>query len=167
MRLLGLICLFSLYSINKCDDIDKYDRLREKCQQTPLNRDCLQVKSKFYDLIKKCQKITKEEQFNVCQQVKKKFCTVFPSSCDQSSTRKIVSTTTTTIREKVSTNKKLLKPTKQKFDKTTIKSSTIIVNPSRIRSNISINESLTDEEFIKVPFNPDELRIRGEYCVRH
>ncbi|CAF3323589.1 unnamed protein product, partial [Rotaria sp. Silwood2] len=41
------------------------------------------------------------------------------------------------------------------------------VNPSRIRSNISINESLTDEEFIKVPFNPDELRIRGEDCVRH
>ncbi|CAF1342121.1 unnamed protein product [Rotaria sp. Silwood1] len=154
MRLLVLIYLFSQYSLNKCDFIDKYGRLRDKCQQNPSNRDCLQLKSKFSDLIKKCQKLTTQEQLLVCQQVKTKFCTVFPLSCIQSSTTNIVLTT-----QKPSTTKKLVKTTKSKLIKTT-KSSTIT-------SNILINETLTDQEFIKVPFNPDELRLRGEYCIRH
>ncbi|CAF1170547.1 unnamed protein product [Rotaria sordida] len=151
MRLVGLICLFSLFNINKCDDIDKYGRLRNKCQRTPSSRDCLELKSKFIDLIKKCENKTREEEITICQQIKIKFCAVFPSNCLQSSTIKQISIKTT--------KSKLIKTTKSKLIKTT-KSSTI-------KSNISENSSLTNEEFSKVPFNPDELRERGEYCIRN
>lgn len=111
-----IIFLFLLIGIRSDDDIDQYHSLRDQCQRHPSTAECVQLKSKFLQLINKCQKINTKKQAVICQQIKAKLCAVFPSYCLQ---------TTTTMK------------------------------------------SISNEEFVKVPINPEELRIRGEYCIRH
>jgi hypothetical protein len=145
MRLLCLISLFTLFALNTGDDLDKYYPILDKCQRTPSNSECIELKSKFLQLIKKCQKLKSQEQIILCQQVKAKLCAVFPSTCGQS-----VPTTKLTTRRK---------PTKAKVIPTKVTTTT-----TAKATTVSMQ---SNEEFVKVPVNPDELRIRGEYCIRH
>ena len=139
-----IIFLVLFIGIRSDDDMEKYHSLREQCQRHPSNVECVQLKSKFLQLIEKCQKINTKEQFAVCQQIKVKLCAVFPSYCLQT-------TTTKTTR----------KQTKPKL-KPTITTTTTTVKPMLIS-----NRTMSNEEFVQVPVNPEELRVRGEYCIRH
>lgn len=179
MRLLCLTWLFILIVIINGDEFEKYRPLREQCEKKPSNSECLQIKTKFFDIIKKCQKITTQQQLVLCRGVKDKLCAIFPSIClkPSSSTTKTKAKITT---KTTSTIKKISSTTKSKLIKTTTKLTIkpeIIINTNTFPSKLTLTstikpvntqtETLTNEEFVKVPVNPDELRIRGEYCVRH
>jgi hypothetical protein len=151
MRAVCFIFLFVLFVIIDGDDLEKYRPLREQCERNPSNSECLQLKSKFLELIKKCQKIQTENQLLVCQQVKLKLCTVFPSTCGQTTTK----TTRSTTRRPT---------TKSKSITTT---ATTTTRPKPKLTITTTGQTLSNEEFVKVPVNPDDLRTRGEYCIRH
>jgi hypothetical protein len=174
MRLLCFISLIILFPITHGDDLEKYRSLREQCQRNPTNSECLNLKSKFLQLIAKCQNLLGPQQIIVCQEVKMKLCAVFPSTCAKVTTkpptstkqgkitkRKLVTTTTTEKAKPVITT-----PGKAKsITTTTTRKSEIIITTTQ--SEVNPSETITNEEFVKVPINPDDLRIRGEYCVRH
>ena len=131
-----LFALFFIFIVvTSADDMEKYRTLREQCTRTPSNSECIKLKSKFLELIQKCQKIKTREQMIICQQVKDKLCAVFPSNCIH---------TTTTRKRTISKSKS---------------TTTTKVTPT--------SQTMTNEEFVKVPVNPEELRVRGEYCIRH
>ncbi|CAF3042810.1 unnamed protein product [Rotaria socialis] len=167
MRLLGFILLLIALGISTSDEFEKYGLLREKCQRTPTNSDCVQLALKFSELLKKCQKIKTQEQVVICQQIKLKVCAIFPLSCSQSSTKKILSTTQQTI-----TISKLIKTTKKAAIATAIgvKTKTTITattTAAAATTKTEKTETITKEEFVKVPIDPEELRVRGEYCIRN
>ena len=145
MRLLHLIFLFILFLIVYGDDMEKYRALREQCERTPSNSECLKIRSKFLQLLEKCLKIKTQQQATICQEMKLKLCAIFPSSCAQASTKKTFPRTT----------RKSIKPKSIRTTTTTTK------------SKVTTVETLSNEEFVKVPVNPEELRTRGEYCIRH
>jgi len=170
MRLICLILLFILYDIIYSDDSEKYGLLREQCARTPSNSECIKLKTSFLNLIQKCQNIKTQQQVNICLQVKAKLCAVFPTACGQT-TKKIVAT-----KKRTSTKSKLIitttttAPTKAKLIITTTKAKLITPATTKsklITTKVTTSETINNEEFAKVPVNPDELRTRGEYCVRH
>ena len=153
MRLLCLtwllIQLVIVYSIN----LEKYRLIRQQCERVPSNSECLKIKSKFFELIRKCQRIKTQQQALLCHQVKLKLCTIFPSTCRQSATTKYSQVYPTTRR-------------------TTTKRARIKTYSPRPRSSttkpkLPTKDQMTDEEFVKVPVDSNQLRTRGEYCVRH
>ena len=118
--------------------MEKYLPLKQKCQRTPKDPSCLQLKAKFTQLSNKCSKLQSKEQIDICRLVKEKLCYIFPVTCRKPTTKgKAMITTPTT---------------------TTTTSSTTV-------SRVLVQES--DEEFVQVPVQPEALRIRGEYCLRH
>jgi hypothetical protein len=144
------------------DDFEKYRPLREQCQRTPSSAECLQVKSKFLDLIKKCQKIQTQNQLVVCQEIKNKLCSIFPSICTQATTK---TTRRTSTKSKVTTTTKpTVKPKIVTTTRITDKPKIVITTD---KPKLTTGQNLNHEEFVKVPVNPDELRTRGEYCIRH
>ncbi|CAF0727168.1 unnamed protein product [Adineta steineri] len=178
MRLLCLITLFIAFTTNYCQDLEKYRLLREQCEHFPSNSECVELKTKFLNLYKKCQKITTPQQRLICQEVQVKLCFLFPSACGQTTQKP---TSSSSLAKKKVTKKKLV--TKPKLVETTTttttttvikpksvvttKKSTIITTITTSKEKLSINSTLSNEEFVKVPFDPDELRTRGEYCIRH
>jgi hypothetical protein len=143
MHWISFALLFIFISISFSDDFEKYRELREQCTRTPSNSECLKLKSKFGEVLQKCQQINTQKQAILCQQVKNKLCAIFPTSCTQ----------TTTTGSILTTRRRAAKP-KSKITTTTTTTTTT-------------SQTMTNEEFIQVPVNPDELRTRGEYCVRH
>ena len=144
MRSLCFALFFLFFALSFANDFEKYRPLREQCARTPSNSECLKLKSKFVQLIEKCEKINTPNQAKICEQVKAKLCAIFPSTCVRATT--IQTIPTTRRRTKVKS-----KPTKTLITTTTTRTS----------------QTLTNEEFVQVPVNPEELRIRGEYCIRH
>ena len=150
MHLLLFYGLFVIFLPIHCQtDLEKYSALREQCARHPSNVECVQLKVKFLQLIQKCQKIQSKEQLAICQQVKLKLCAVFPSYCLQL-------TTITTTKPKI---------TKSKFKST--KKTMTTTTTTTVKTTITSTMPMANEEFVKVPVDPNELRIRGEYCVRH
>jgi hypothetical protein len=172
MRLLCFISLLILFTITHGDDLEKYRPLREQCQRNPTNSECLSLKSKFLQLFAKCQKLLEPQQIIVCQQVKSKLCAVFPSTCGQTTNKPANST-----KQRKTTKRKLLTTTTTEKAKPVIttaakaKAITTTTTPGKSeiirQSEVNPSETITNEEFVKVPINPDDLRVRGEYCVRH
>lgn len=188
MRFICWILLFIYYGICYSDDMEKYRLLGEQCSYTPTNPECLQLKSKFLQLIQKCQTIQTQQQFIVCQEIKLKLCAVFPTYClTQTTTTSTTLRTTTKAKVKKAKPKPKPKPKskpkpkpKSKPKVTKSSSSTTSTTPRKkiIKAKTSsstttttklttISETITNEEFVKVPLDPDVLRTRGEYCVRH
>ncbi|CAF1237815.1 unnamed protein product [Rotaria magnacalcarata] len=167
MRLLGFILLFIELGISTSDEFEKYGLLREKCQRTPTNSDCVQLALKFSELLKKCQKIKTQEQVVICQQIKLKVCAIFPLSCNQPSTKKILSTTqqTITISKLIKTTKKVAIATATAAKIKTTITTTAAAAPTEAKTEKT--ETITKEEFVKVPIDPEQLRVRGEYCIRN
>jgi len=167
-----LIFLFVFYGISSSDDVEKYRLLREECQRNPSKFDCIEMESKFLQLIKKCQKLETQKKAVICKDVKAKLCAVFPKYCVQT-TKKIISTTrpTPTKSKLIRTTKTtpLIITTKTTRSIITTKTTPLIITTKTTRSIITTTTSATisNEEFVKVPIDPDELRNRGEYCVRH
>jgi hypothetical protein len=178
MHFICFALLFVFISISFGDDLQKYAALREQCSLIPSNPECLKLKSKFLDVLQKCQKINTRQQDILCQQIKEKSCAVFPTTCTQATTTTESTSTTqkrtkpkskitttsplTTTTESTSTARKRTKP-KSKIT-TTPPPSTTTTTTTMITTTSQI---ITNEEFVQVPVNPDELRTRGEYCVRH
>lgn len=158
MRVLLLSLLFVLVIIVRGDDADKYRALREQCQRTPSSSDCLQLKKKFLDLIRKCQSITTPQQLVICQEVKVKLCNIFPSACAKASAATTTKLPETTTKRKV---------TKKKSVATVITTTTTTTTSTTTKRTADVTSSLSDAEFVRVPVDPEELRSRGEYCVRH
>jgi hypothetical protein len=176
-----LILLFILYDISYSDDSEKYVLLREQCARNPSNSECVQLKTTFLNLIQKCQNIKTQQQVNICLQVKAKLCAIFPTLCGQT-TKKILAT-----KKRTSTKSKLITTTASTKAKVIITTTTKpkVITPATIKAKVitpattkeklitttttklTTSETINNEEFAKVPVNPDELRTRGEYCVRH
>jgi hypothetical protein len=171
MRLICLILLFILYDISYSDDSEKYVLLRERCARTPANSECVELKTTFLNLIQKCQNIKTQQQINICLQVKAKLCAIFPTLCGQT-TKKIVAT-----KKRTSTKSKLITTTTKAKVITTTPTKAKLITPAPTKAKVitttttttklATSETINNEEFAKVPVNPDELRTRGEYCIRH
>ncbi|CAF1243337.1 unnamed protein product, partial [Didymodactylos carnosus] len=116
----------------------------------PKISECIKLKSKFNQLLKKCKKLNNKQQ-EICKEVQYKLCAVFPDECLSTST-KIPLTT-----------KKILKIITTKTP--IISTVTAVATATATTSVVNVPSDMA--EFIKVPTDPDELRRRGEYCVRH
>lgn len=145
---LTLVILFVAFLRIESEPVEKYLPLKQKCQRTPKDAQCLQLKTKFTQLLDKCLKLQSKDQVDICLQVKQKLCYIFPSTCLQATTKRVSSTKSKSIISTLSTP-------------TTTTKSTI----SSTVSNVLSKE--TDEEFVRVPIDPSALRTRGEYCIRH
>ncbi|UJR34334.1 hypothetical protein I4U23_021737 [Adineta vaga] len=161
MRRFSYLIFFLTIKICLSNDFEKYRPLREQCQRAPSNAECLKIKTKFLQLVQKCQSITTPQQRLLCEEVKIKLCSIFPTTCGQT-TKPVVSTTKRKI------TKKKLTPTTTTTT-TTMKAKPIITTATTTTEKSKINsfDTLTNEEFAKVPFDPEELRTRGDYCIRH
>ena len=147
MRVFVLVLvLLGLFACVLADDLTKYRSLREQCQRLPSTSECVKLKSKFLQLIGKCQKINTREQVLLCEQVKGKLCAVFPSTC--SSLQRTSTSTGSTAAS--------LKPVTSKATK----------KVSKVMST-TVASKEADAQFVQVPIDPELLRVRGEYCVRH
>ncbi|CAF4367510.1 unnamed protein product [Adineta steineri] len=122
MRLLCLITLFIVFTINYCEDLEKYRLLREQCLRVPSNSECLKLELKFLELDKKCQKITTSQQVLICKEVRAKLCFIFPSACGQTTQKP---TSSSSPAKKKVTKKKLV--TKPKLVETTTTTTTTTV----------------------------------------
>ncbi|CAF1519145.1 unnamed protein product, partial [Adineta steineri] len=116
MRLLCLITLFIVFTTNYCQDLEKYRLLREQCEHFPSNSECVELKSKFLNLVKKCQKITTPQQRLICQEVQVKLCFLFPSACGQTTQKP----TSSSLAKKKITKKKTEKKPKLVETTTTV-----------------------------------------------
>jgi hypothetical protein len=147
-----LVCVSMV--VVAADDSDKYRALREQCQRTPSKTECVQLKSKFVQLLSKCQKLQSKEQMNICRQVKEKLCSIFPSTCAQAKASASKSSTLSTSKSK---------PVVVTTVSSTVQSKGVVTSTSTASSTAA----QADDEFVKVPIDPEALRTRGEYCVRH
>ncbi|CAF1382567.1 unnamed protein product [Adineta ricciae] len=166
MKTIGLLVFFVLINICLSNDYEKYRPLREQCQRDPSSIECSQLKSKFFQLIQKCQSITTSSQLLLCKEVQIKLCNIFPSTCSQTTLKSsTISTTKRKItKKKVSTTKSTLST---KLNKPKSSSPTPTTTTTTMLTTMSHLDKLPDNEFVKVPVDPEELRTRGDYCLRH